>query len=161
MSTPTQQTQGTFVATAQHRYAFPVERVFDAWLSPGLAGRFLFSTPEGEMVRAEIDPQVGGRYLFTDRRDGEEVDHFGEYLEIDRPRHLVFSFAVTGFAETPDRVSVAFAPDGDGCIVTVQQVMDAEWADYLERTSKGWANILAKLDEVIRSETTRYPYRGT
>src|SRR5687768_8525053 len=92
------------------RFAASPERVFDAFLDPEKAGRFMFATPAGQMVRAEIDARVGGSYNFTDRRDGEDVEHVGRYLEIDRPRRLVFSFSVDGFATEADRVSIDIVP---------------------------------------------------
>ena len=121
------------------------ERVFDAFLDPARAGRFLFSTPEGEMVRVEIDARVGGRYLFVDRRDGEDVEHTGQYLEIDRPRRLAFTFLVPKYSDTPATVVITFAPAGEDCDLVLTQEMPAAFADYAEPTRQGWAKILDRL----------------
>jgi uncharacterized protein YndB with AHSA1/START domain len=137
------------VAQVSRVFPYPAERVFDAWLDPRLARRFLFATPAGEMIRAEVDPRVGGHFVFTDRRDGEDVDHTGTYLEIERPRRLVFTFAVTGIDGPPDLVRIDIAPHPHGCELTLQHEMRAEYAEYLKRTEQGWTTILESLETTL------------
>ncbi|MFP3940234.1 MAG: SRPBCC domain-containing protein [Thermoanaerobaculia bacterium] len=129
------------------RFDASPERVFDAWLDPDKAGRFLFATPEGEMVRVEIDPREGGRYSIVERRDGEDVEHVGEYLEIDRPRRLVFTLGVPKYSEAVDRVTVEVAPAEGGSELTLIHQVSPEWADDVE---EGWTMILDGLGEVVR-----------
>jgi len=126
------------------RIAAPPERVFDAWLDPAVAGRWLFATPTGRMVRVEIDARVGGRFVFT-RRDGEDVEHVGEYLEIDRPRRLAFTFAVPRFSAEETRVFIDIVPvEGGSELTLTQEGVLPEWG---ERTQEGWTKILGGLNE--------------
>ena len=136
-------------ATVRVTRAFdaPAERVFDAWLDPSLAGRFLFATDTGEMVRAEIDARVGGRFVLTDRRDGEDVEHVGEYAEIDRPRRLVFDFAVPRYSPTRTRMTLDLVPRGDGCEATLTH--EGVPPDQAERGRHGWTHILDALARAL------------
>jgi uncharacterized protein YndB with AHSA1/START domain len=122
------------------RFDAPPERVFDAWLDPETAGRWLFATATGQMVRTEVDARVGGRYTFTDRRDGEDVEHTGEYVEIDRPRRLVFTFAVPRFSALVTRVVIDIVPQGTGCELTLTH--EGVLPEYATRTEGGWGMIL-------------------
>lgn len=132
------------------RIPFAAERVFDAWLDARIARKFLFATETGEMVRAETDPRIGGKFLFVDRRDGEDVEHTGEYLEIDRPRRLVFTFMVPAHSSEPAIVEIEIAADGlSACILTLRQEMPAEYADYKDRTIQGWTMIVGNLEKAL------------
>src|SRR4051812_22509665 len=102
-----------------HRYSVPVERVFDAWLAPAQAARFLFATRTGNILHCEIHPEVGGGFTVTDRRpvgDGEEsffdAQHRGTYVEIDRPSRLAFDFCVEPYSSAATRVTLDFVPMG-------------------------------------------------
>lgn len=125
------------------RFSASAERVFDAWLDPERAGKWLFATPTGQMVRVEIDGRVGGRFIFVDRRDGTDVEHVGEYLELDRPRRLAFTFGVPMFSAEMTRVEIDITPGGEGCdlVLTHAGVLP----DYRERTAEGWSDILNRL----------------
>lgn len=141
------------MARVKRSFAFSPERVFDAFLDPAKAGRFMFATPSGTMVRAEVDARVGGRYAFVDRRDGEgDVEHSGEYLAIERPHRLVFTLTVPKYSANVDRVTVEIAPTKEGCEVTLTHEMkmsEAEYVKYKERTEQGWLGILGGLEKTL------------
>jgi uncharacterized protein YndB with AHSA1/START domain len=105
-------------------------------------GRWLFATPTGTVVRAEIDARVGGRFHIVDRRDGEDVLHTGEYLELERPRRLVFTFGVPKYSPEYDRVTVEIKPAGSGCELTLTHDVTPQWADGARG---GWVGILEAL----------------
>jgi uncharacterized protein YndB with AHSA1/START domain len=127
-----------------HRYAASPEKVFDAFLDVGVARRFLFATATGDMITAEIDPQIGGRFTFIERRpEMGDVRHVGEYLEIDRPRRLVFTFGVPQFDPAMTTVAIDITPDGDGCRLTLTN--DGVPPDYRENNHKAWSHILGGL----------------
>jgi uncharacterized protein YndB with AHSA1/START domain len=132
------------ILTVERHIDAPPERVFDAWLDADAVGQWLFATPDGVMERIEIDPRVGGKFLIVERRGDQLAEHFGEYLEIDRPRRLAFSFAAMRDAGYT-KVEVTIAPDGNGSLVTLVHEMDPEWADYEARTRQGWTMILEGL----------------
>ena len=147
------------VRITRHYPASP-EQVFDAWLTPALARRFLFSVPGGEMVRAEVDARVGGGFTFTDRRPGgsgsgggdaaggsQDVAHVGQYEVIERPRKLVFSFGVPQFTRETTRVTLDFAGEAGGCALTLTH--EGVWADYAERTQQGWTMMLEGLGRAL------------
>src|SRR5579863_7829139 len=111
------------------------ERVFDAWLNPDSACKWLFATSTGDMTRVEIDARVGGKFVIVERRDGEDVEHRGEYLEIDRPRRLVFTFAVPKYSSQQSKVSIDILWTENGCELTLTQ--EKFPLQYLEPNRRG------------------------
>ena len=121
-------------------FKLPAEQVFEAWLTPDQAGKWLFATDTGVMVLAEIDARVGGHFRFVDLRNGEEVEHVGKYLTIERPHRLVFEFAVPKYNPQRTRVAVEIESQGTGCVLSLVHQNVPE--EYAERTHTGWAKIL-------------------
>jgi len=125
------------------RFDASAERVFDAWLDPNKAGRWLLATATGQMVRVEINARVGGRFVFVERRSGEDVEHTGEYLELDRPKRLVFGFSVPKYSTAVTRVAIDIVPAGSGCELTL--VHEGVLPEYEAQTQSGWKMILDAL----------------
>jgi two-component system cell cycle response regulator DivK len=129
----------------ERAFAATPERVFDAWLDPETAGEWLFRTADGELMRCEIDPIVGGRYEMVERRGEEEVLHTGLYEAIERPERLAFTLAVPLYAEGEERVDIAIAPGEDGCTLTLTQTRADDAPAGVEQIARGWSQLLDAL----------------
>lgn len=140
-------TPKTVTLKVTRRFKASPERVFDAWLDPAKARHFLFATPGGEIVRADIDPRVGGRFVLVDRRDGQDVEHTGEYLEIVRPTHLKFTFRVPMYSAAESRVTLDLAALSDGCELTLTH--EGVLAKYADKTPEDWGMIFDGLARLL------------
>jgi len=138
----------TATATVQVSRRLPAlpEQVYDAWLDPAQAGRWLFRTPDGSLVRCEIDARIGGGFRIDERRGDDVAEHFGEYVALDRPRRLAFDFW-TSFSDERTRVTIAIAPDGDGALLTLTH--EGVWDDWQDKTRQGWTMILDGLARTL------------
>ncbi len=88
----------------------------------------------------------------TNPCEGMELEGIGEYLEIDRPRRLVFTFAIPLFGPHVDRIVVEIVPDGAGCILTLtHELLPPEFHDA---TETGWGKMFDRLVEVLNRTGT-------
>lgn len=134
------------VLQVTRRFDAAPERVFDAWLDPRIARRWLFVGEEGEIVQARIDARVGGGFSFVRRGREGDLEHVGQYLEIDRPRRLVFTFAVPALSPEYDRVTIGIVRLDKGCELTLTSEMSPEiYAEWGEQTREGWTRMLGGL----------------
>jgi uncharacterized protein YndB with AHSA1/START domain len=126
------------------RFSALPEQVFDAWLDPEMVGKWMFGPAlrEEEVVRITLDPHVGGSFSFVVRRQGQEIDHVGKYLEIDRPCRLVFTWGVADMEGSSSRVIIEIVPLETGSELTLTHELHPDWADYASRTEAGWTKML-------------------
>lgn len=141
-------------AIVLRRFDVPVERVFNAWFDPVWLGRWMFCSGEGDehIVRFTLDARVGGMFSFVVNRQGTEVDHVGEYLEIDRPRLLVFTWATRESYPKTSRVIVELTPCESGCEVKLTHVMGSGWSAQVDWAAEAWSKLLDALEEAIAQD---------
>lgn len=139
-------------AKVTQRFESSAERIYDAWLNPGKARHWLEAANialglAGDIKRVEIDPRVGGTFFFSDMREGKEARHWGTYLELDRPRKIVFTWITDESEEAdPSKVTLTIEPNGQGCTASIVHEMDAKWADFIPQTKRGWGEMLKAID---------------
>ena len=126
------------------------EEAFRAWTDPASLGAWM-RPGEGIRTEARCDVKVGGRFEIV--MHGEEnvyVQH-GEYLEIDPPKRLVFSWVSEALPEARTRVTVEFAPaeGGDTLLTLVHE--DMPEGDAYAGYENGWNRILEHLAEALGS----------
>lgn len=141
-------------AVVLHHFSQPAERVFAAWLDVAWLGRWMFGpgVRDERIVRLSLDARVGGTFSFVVDRQGAEVDHVGEYQEIDRPRRLVFTWATRDSLPATSRVIVELAPRDSGCDLKLTHEMAPEWAAFVDRAAGSWTHMLAALARVLEAE---------
>lgn len=122
------------------------EAVFDAWLDPRTAAKFLAANTT-RVAAFENDPREGGAFRVAMQGDGEPIEHEGRYVLIDRPRRLVFTWISAGTDHMLSLVSVTFTPVDGGVRVDLahEGIPDAGQA---ERHQTGWGSILTKLSNL-------------
>jgi uncharacterized protein YndB with AHSA1/START domain len=125
-----------------------VEREIHIDASPGTV--FEFFTDPAKMVRwkgesATLDPRPGGIYRVE---MNEQAIAIGEYVELDPPNRIVFTWGWEGgYASTPpgsSTVEVTLTPDGDGTLVRLVHSR-LSTPDSAEAHGHGWDQYMPRL----------------
>lgn len=126
----------------------PIEKVFDAWLNPVVLAKFM--QPMSGMSDAEVinNPKVKGRFTIVMVAGDNKMLHEGEYIQIDRPNKLVFTWE-TSFSAEGSTVTLDFSKQD-----STHTRIDLLHKKFInEETRKnhegGWNGILDTLFNVI------------
>lgn len=133
----------------ERAFAAARTRVFEAWTSPEVLRRWWGAGPDWTSPAVEIDLRPGGRYRLSMQDPSGVVRSVGgEYVEVDPPRRLVYTWAWESHG----------AEDDPATLVTVEfrELSAAETAVILTQTGfadgerrdlhrEGWELCLANL----------------
>jgi uncharacterized protein YndB with AHSA1/START domain len=130
--------------TITRKLPAPPERCFRAWTDPQ-ALKHWFGPGDREVLLAETDARVGGRFRIVMRAPGgEEHDVSGVFREVVANRKLVFTWAWLSTPEHQSLVTLEFAPEGAATALTLTHQQFADEAAR-DRHHTGWTGSLDKL----------------
>lgn len=121
----------------------PPAQVFAAWTEPRQLVRWW--GPEGvSCPEAQVDLRVGGRYAIANRTPSGMVWIRGEFLVVEPPHRLVYTWRVEGMPGPPQRVQVRFVERAGRTEVVVlhERIGDPE---VREEHAVGWQGCLSGL----------------
>lgn len=120
------------------------EEVFDAWLDA--EGMREWMRP-GPITSCEValEPRVGGRFRIVMMASGVQFVNTGEFLVLDRPAKLQFTWISTRWENRETLVTVDLYKHEDRCelVLTHERFPIEHSASQLV---KGWTSILENLD---------------
>jgi uncharacterized protein YndB with AHSA1/START domain len=105
---------GAATVRVQRVMPAPPEVVFDEWLDPNSLREWMCPNPV-RVVDVTVEPHVGGRVRFDVDNSGTRVLITGQFLTIDRPHLLRFTWSNSNWSDptVTSVVNVAFEPVGD------------------------------------------------
>lgn len=128
------------------------ERVFRAWTEPEQVKRW-WTIGEGWSTQsAEIDLRVGGKFALGNRAEGGQVVLItGEFLVVEPPDRLVYTWRFPGSEPAENKVTVEFRDNGGKTeVVVVHEQASKEMA---EGAVAGWTAALRSLASALGAET--------
>lgn len=132
----------------EHRFDASMDAVWLAWTDPVVVSRWWGSDPDGVVTSAVLDPRPGGRFEISFRDPGgAEHTSSGEYLTVQPPTLLDFTWTWKSEPGIHSRVTVTFSAEGDGTSMRFVhgRLHGASEHDY----AQGWRRTFAKLDRVL------------
>ena len=142
--------QMTPVLVVRRQMAVPRERVFAAWLDSESLAHWML--PGGTTkATVTVDPRVGGGFrIVMDGAPHGCVEHTGEYLAIEPPSRLSFTWISKYTDERPTVVTIEFhEQDGGTELVLTHRGLPPK---EVEGHRQGWTDIVRLLDAVLSGQ---------
>ena len=119
------------------------DEVFDAWTDADSIGEWMCAGDIRSVV-AEVDARVGGRFRIVMRTDRGLTEHTGEYVEVRRPRRLVFTWRSRTTRDRETLVTIELRPVDDETEITL---IHERLPDDVSRKQhdEGWTAIVESL----------------
>ena len=135
----------------RRRVRAPTEEIFDLWTKPDLMVRWMSTFPGAVDCKASCDLRIGGAFSLVMSSGNSSREVSGTYVEIDRPRKLVFTWTGPLTNNVTTLVTLELNPRGDETDVVLTHERLPTSA-ILEGHTKGWGHILDHLADAVSDD---------
>jgi uncharacterized protein YndB with AHSA1/START domain len=124
------------------------EQIFDLWTKPDLMVRWMSPFPGAVDCKASCDLRPGGAFRLVMSSEGSSKEVSGTYVEVDRPRKLVFTWIgpLTNNVNTLVTLELNTRGDETDLVLTHERLPTLT---IVEGHTKGWEIILDHLANVV------------
>jgi len=134
-------------ARVEHILPAPIEEAFDAWLDPRSLTHFICPAP-GRASHVSVDARVGGKLRFVMSFPDEEIEVTGEYIALDRPERLMFTWRCSDTGDLESVVTILFAPVGeDQTLMVITHT--GQPAQLVAKHRAGWSSVADQIEASI------------
>ncbi len=102
------ETENKIIKITRNFSATP-EEVFDTFTKP--ENMRVWWT---DQTTFDIDPRVGGKWTIVRKEGDTTYTAIGEYLEVERPHRLKYTYAMPQFSPNSDTITIDIESDGKG-----------------------------------------------
>tara|TARA_B110000858_G_scaffold115070_1_gene131531 strand:+ start:50524 stop:51030 length:507 start_codon:yes stop_codon:yes gene_type:complete len=142
----------TFSISLSRTVVAPAEKIFDRWLIPTFVGSWMFGSHIGNEKVIDLQNEVrpGGSYNYRIKRNGKEFLHDGEYLEIDRPKRLSFSWRETAKKNAhKSKIKLSLDMQDGKTKLRLSMQIDQTLELYADEIKQQWSERLKALTEQV------------
>ena len=135
----------------RRRVKATAEEIFELWTKPDLMVRWMSPFPGAVDCKASSDLRPGGAFSLVMRSQDASRDVSGTYVQIDRPRKLVFTWVGPLTNNVRTLVTVELTPSGDETelVLTHERLPTSA---IVEGHTKGWGHILDHLADAVSND---------
>lgn len=126
----------------------PPDRVFQAWLQPEAVRRWMCPDPSVRITRLEWTPAVGDPYRIGMDVGGDIVWFEGEFLTVDPPNRMAFTWISSRTDEQETVVTISLRPVAGGTELRLRHEALPDPAAALDH-ERGWDQILRRLEDHV------------
>jgi uncharacterized protein YndB with AHSA1/START domain len=134
-------------ARVQRILAVPREEVYDAWLDEASLREFMCPAP-GRATEVAVDPRVGGSLRFLMSFPDEQIEVTGEFLALDPPERVCFTWRCSDTGDLESIVTVLLAPhETDQTLMTI--IHSKQPSALIPKHLAGWTSVADQLEARI------------